>query len=334
MSDELDKTLALVRKKFGTNSAQRLGTGRAQAAAQVKEVIPTGIGVIDMYLLGIGGLPIGRMSEVFSAEGAGKTTLSYHCAASCQRNGGVAVILDPEKSFDEERAMTMGVNLDDIIVLNPEHLEMAFEQMKIVLTAHSPTNGPMLLLWDSIAATKTRNGVELEAGKFRVGEVPRIMSEELPKLIALMQKHRAHLFALNQIREKIGVMFGPSSTTPGGHAVHFYASWRLQFFGGKSIKDKLNQHTGKVLTLVVAKTRFTAPFRKAKLRLDYATGWNDEWSTINHAKAMKVMSARNSFGQARSGPAAHMRALTKLGWPMGVMPDGVDPEDDVDGEDE
>ncbi len=320
MSDEIDRLASIVRKKFGTNSAQRLGSGRAQANAQIKEVIPTGIEVIDFYNIGIGGLPVGRMSEVFGLEACGKTTLGLQALASCQRNGGIACVLDPETAFDEERAIAMGVNMDDLLYLNPENLEMCLESMKLVCNAHSPLNGPLLMVWDSIATTRTKAGIALEAGKFKVGETPRILSETLPEIIKLMNKHRAHLFAINQVREKIGVMFGPTTTTPGGHSVHFACSWRLQFFGGKAIKDKKNEHTGKIVTLVTAKTRFSAPFRKTRVRLDYATGWNNAWSTCEHAKTMKLVNPRKRSGAAKFGPAAHMEALMKLGWAPGIMP--------------
>ncbi len=214
----------------------------------------------------------------------------------------------------------MGVDIENLLVLNPETLEMCMESMKIVLNNHSPLNGPLLLVWDSIAATKTARSAKAEASKITVGETPRMLSEELPKIMKLLNSHRAHLFAINQIREKIGVMFGPTTTTPGGHSVHFYCSWRLQFFGGKAVKDKNEQHTGKIVTLVSVKTRFSAPFRKSRVRLDYATGWNNPWSTCEHAKTMKLVNPRSYSGKAKHGPTAHMEALGALGWAPGVMP--------------
>jgi recombination protein RecA len=312
--DHLDQTLALLQKKFGGDSAIRLGKGR-QAGAQVTEVIPTEIEVVDHYALGVGGLPVGRMSEVTGEEASGKTTLGYQCLASCQRHGGVGVVLDAEHQFDETRARLFGVNVDDLIVLQPKHAEMGVEQTKLVLSSHNPKNGPMLMVWDTIAAMTPQADMGREAGERGTAELARVMSTELPKIMPLLVAHRAHLLALNQVRQAIGVMFGPNTITPGGKAVKFYASWRAQFFGGKAVKDpKTLEHTGKVVTLLVTKTRFTEPFRKMKVRLDYDAGWNNVWSTLDHAKARKVIAPRDAAGRGKKGLAAYEQAKVKLGW--------------------
>jgi recombination protein RecA len=303
----LDQTVKLLQKKFGTTSALRLGSGR-EAAAQVKEVIPTGVEIIDHYSIGIGGLPVGRMSELSGEEGAGKTALSWQCIASAQQHGATCVVVDVEYSFDEDRAKVYGVDIDNLIIVQPETMEMALEQSKLLLTSHNAKRGPLLLVWDTIAAMTPKVELGKEAGDRAPALQSMLMSAELKKLIPLLAKHRAHLLALNQVRANFGVMFGPNTITPGGKAVKFYASLRLQLFGGKAIKNKADEHTGKIVTLVTAKTRFSPPFRKARIRLDYDTGWNNEWSTLEHAK--KVGKA----GRGAKGDKAHQAALVSLGW--------------------
>ncbi len=265
-NDVLDRTVKLLQKKFGAATAVR---GSDDTASRVDEVIPTGIEVVDFHLLGVGGLPVGRISEVYGQEGCGKTAFGLTALASCQRHGGVAVLADPEQSFDETRARDVfGVDVDELLLLQPPHLQMLFEQVKVVLAEHDTKGGPLLIVWDSVAGTKTKDGALLEAGKFTVGEVPRILGEEFKKLLPLLEKHRAHFLMLNQIRIKIGVMFGPNTTTPGGNPVKFYSSWRAEFFGGKATKDAKGRHLAKTVTLMVQKTRFSEPFRKVRIRFD------------------------------------------------------------------
>jgi recombination protein RecA len=323
--DTLDKTLALLRKRFGDHTAVRLGKG-APYAARVTHVIPTGIEALDYYVLGdyagkpIGGLPCGRVSELYGGFASGKTSLCYQMLAACQRAGGTAVMVDAEIEFDDQRAELFGVDLEHLLLLQPTSLEMALEQIKTVLGDHKPDRGPMLIAYDSLASSKTKAGMSMEAGKRRVGDVPLIMSEELPKILTMLAPKLAHLMLLNQVRTNIGVLFGDNTTTAGGKAVPFYSSHRLQLLGGKAVKDsKTNRHLGKIITVMVSKTRFSEPFRKARVRLDYATGWNNEWTTLEHAKTADVIKPRNGKGTAVRGVKAHAEALRKLGWPGAVV---------------
>jgi len=319
--DVLDRTLAVLRKKFGEHTAVRMGAGAAHNS-KVTHVIPTGIEVLDYYVLGdvrgkpIGGLPCGRVSELYGSYGCGKTSLAYAALAACQRDGGTAVMTDAEFEFDEARAELFGVDLGNLLLLQPRNLEMALEQIKTVVGSHDPRRGPMLIAYDSLASSKTAAGMERVAGKRGVGDVPLIMSEEFPKILALLGPKLAHLLLLNQVRANIGVMFGDNTTTAGGNATKFYASHRLQILGGKAVKDsKTMRHTGKVITVMCAKTRFSEPYRKARVRLNYATGWDNEYSTVEHAKTLGVLAGRNAKGKAIKGHRAHAEALHKLGWP-------------------
>lgn len=312
--DVMDRTLALLQKRFGTTSAVRLGRGK-HAEAQVTEALPTRVEVVDHYLLGLGGFALGRMSEWIGENQCGKTSLAYQSIAACQQAGGTAYMMDAEHSFDETRAATFGVDVDNLIILQPEHAEMGVEQTKVVLDAHNPKAGPLLVVWDTLAAMVCKADLKRPAGERGTAELPRLLSTELPKIVPVLADKRAHLMALNQIRAAIGVMFGPDTVTPGGNAVKFYASTRVQFFGGKAVKHPTTDaHTGKVVTMLTIKTRFSEPFRKARVRLDYATGWNNEWSTLEHAKTLKLVQARGPKGGARKGPQALAEARSKLGW--------------------
>lgn len=326
-----------IRKKFGPMSALSVSDDRA-AAGQITEYISTGVDVLDQYVIGSGGLPVGRMSEVFGEEGSGKTSLGLSALAACQRDGGTAVVIDAEYSFDEDRARTLGVNVEDLIIVQPQHMEQLFEQIKLTLRTHDPGDGKLLIVWDSLASTKTKSGDEAVAGESRVGDVARLTSQELPKLSKLLQDARAHLMILNQIRAKIGVMFGPNTTTPGGNAPKFYTSVRLQFFGGKGIKNALGEHTGKVVTVMAQKNRLAPPFRKARVRFNYSTGYDNVYSTIEHAKKMKVIEPRERgfSGKGKEGIKAYVEACKRLEWnakpPEKYLEDdiAVDDADDSD----
>lgn len=317
-----------LKKKFGDHAA--ISPGKEKSASHVAEHIPTGIDVLDHYVLGGGGLPIGRMSEIYGGEGAGKSSLGYQCAASVQAIGGTAVFADPEFSFDEARAeKAFGVDTDELIVINPESLEEMFNMVHTTLGEHDPADGPLLIIWDSIASTIPESAMEDEAGKVRVGEVARLMSGELKKVNRLLNAKRAHMLMLNQIRNKIGVMFGPTTTTPGGNAPKFYASQRLEFFGGKAVKNAQEEHIAKVVTILAQKNRFNTPFLKARVRFDYAHGYNNVWSTLEHAKRMKVIEPREKgfHGKGKYGIKAYVEACKRLGWPAN-LDTAREPKDD------
>jgi recombination protein RecA len=307
----LDRTVAALQKKFGATSAIRLGEGR-ESRSTVREVLPTGIEVVDHYALGIGGLPVGRASEVCGEPGCGKSSFGYACAGSAQKVGAEVWFFDGEQQFDEDRATVMGVDLNGLHVATPENLEMGVEQTKMILELHDPKVGPLLIVWDTLASMLSKADMGREAGERGTAEQARIMSAEMPKLHATLALRRAHLLILNQTRSTIGVMFGPNTVTPGGNAVKFYTSWRAQFFGGKAVKDG-EQHVAKVVTFLTAKTRFSPPFRKARVRLDYATGWNNEWSTLEHAKGL------GHAPRGAKGRKAHAAAVVKLGWTIPVI---------------
>jgi recombination protein RecA len=334
---------AALGKKFG--SRVLTVSDDQKALAQIHEFIPSGVDVLDNYVIGRGGYPVGRMSEVFGEEGCGKTALAMHSLASVQRVGGIAVLADAEQSFDAERAEAFGIDLDELVLLQPANLEELFEMAKETLRMHNPRNGPMMLAWDSIASTRTKHGLISEAGVKRVGDVPLLMSEELPKILQLLPAHRAHMMMINQVRAKIGVVFGSNVTTPGGNAPKFYSSLRLQFFGGKAVKVN-DRHVAKIVTVMAVKNRLRAPFAKARVRFDYATGYNNMYSTVEHAKSAGLIKPREDGfkGKGKAGAAAYAEAMDRLGWnrrldecePHGIQAAGfeVDDGDEEDAQEE
>lgn len=333
--------LSRIRSKFGHHAATT--PAEAAASAEMSEYIPTGIDVLDRYVLVRGGLPIGRYSEVYGSEGCGKTSLGYSLLAGVQRAGGIAVHVDIEQSFDEERAQIYGVDTESLIVVESENMEQSIEQMKETFDAHHPDDGPLVVLYDSIAASKTKQAMEASAGTKQPAREAALLSEEMPKLLVQLKRKRAHIMFLNQIRTKFGVMFGDNTTTPGGNAPKFYASVRLAFYGGKAIKNSKEEHTGKVVTISAVKNRLAAPFRKARVRLDYASGWNNVYSTLEHAKRMGVIDAREKGfrGKGKESLEAYIEACSRLGWPCDearakatiAHAKGGVPEDDTDDDD-
>lgn len=301
------KVVEAVRKQFGREAALLLGEGGSRS--EVEEVIPTGIEVIDRYVLGCGGLPVGRMTELYSAEGAGKTSILLAAAAGAQREGGVAIIAETENALQTERAGVFGVDLGKLVLLQPGHMEELLEQAESAITAVPKGSGPIMFGWDSIAATPTKREVDDGlAGDAAVGERARVLSRACRLLPSLAAQHRCALLFINQVRDNIGVMFGDKTTTPGGHAVKFAASVRIQLFSGKAVKDR-EGHTGKDVTFLATKNKLAPPFRKARVRIDYAKGWDSDWSTLEHAKDLELVDQA-----ARVGEKSMAEAREKLGW--------------------
>lgn len=315
-----EKIAAAMEKKFGAGATTTLQREK-KAVAQIKEYIPLGIDALDRYVIGRGGLPIGRMIEVFGEEGCGKTLLLYRALAQVQRMGGVAHLLDAEFAFEEERAEVSGVDQDTLLISYPKHLEECLDMIKHAARTHNPKDGPLLIGLDSIASLKTKSGVALDAGEAGYRGEAKLFSDELRDMARILTAHRACLFMTNQIRHKMNVRFGSNITTPGGNAPKFYSSVRLQFFGGKALKNKDDEHTGKVVTIVAIKNRLQAPFKKAKVRLDYATGYNDMWTTTEHAKRLGLIKPRKKDGKTEPLSEQYLDSLEELDWPFNSLND-------------
>lgn len=282
----VEKVLGAIRAKLPKGTARLAKEG---SSSDVRSVIPTGIEVVDRYVLGVGGIPAGRIGEVFSDEGAGKTSFGFACLAGAQRAGGVAALIETEKTLELSRAPIFGVDLGELILAEPATFEEVLEAIRAVFDAIPKNVGPNVVVWDSLAATELAGQAGKKVGDSGlVGKRARLMSEALPLLGRLAREKSTAVVIINQIREKIGVVFGPSETTPGGHALKFLASWRFQFWRGKSFK-RGTEPAGIHTTVRAQKSKIGLPFRKARLRLDFERGWDNEWSLLEWGKEKKLL---------------------------------------------
>lgn len=271
--------------RFGRVDEIAMLLGVGQPASQVTDVCPSGIDVLDRWLLGGGGMPYGRVMEMSGGEGGGKSSLLARFLAGCQRDGGLACLAEPEQKLDLDWTKLHGVDPGRLILLQPDHLEHWFELVENLILS-KPAGRPTLLGLDSVAALKCRAAVlEGLTGDAQVAEEARIWSRCLPLLVKMLGPHKVGLILVNQIRMKIGVMYGNPETTPGGNAIKFYSAVRLSVNYGKHVKDGAAT-SGRLVNLYCAKNQMSPPFRKAVVKLLFATGWDDRWSTLEHAKEM------------------------------------------------
>lgn len=319
--------LAAINKGAGKsiNPARVMGSGNR---SDVTEFIPTGIEVLDKYGIGRGGLPVGRMTELFSAEGAGKSSLVLSALAQCQKMGGIAIIAETEVALEGDRAEKFGVDLDQLILLTPAHLDEFWAQAEATLKAIPEGVGPVLFAWDSVAATMTKDEFENGIEKSKSFDTrAKSISKGCRALCPLAAEHRAALLFVNQVRDKIGVMFGPKTTTPGGHAIKFHSSLRLQMYPGKSVKQG-EEVIGKDVLITNLKNKVGRPHRKLTARLNFDGFWDDGWTTLNFAKDRGLVDNRcRDLDRAKA-------AIEAAGWGGGSasVAEGVEQEaeEDVD----
>jgi len=276
----LDIAVGQIEKQFGKGSIMRLGQNSAVIPV---EVISTGAISID-YALGIGGIPRGRVVEIFGPESSGKTTLALQVIAEAQKAGGLAAFVDAEHALDATYARKLGVDLDNLLVSQPDNGEQALEIVEVLIRSGSVD----VVVVDSVAALVPRAEIEGEMGEAQMGLQARLMSQALRKLTGAVSKSKTALIFINQLREKIGVMFGNPETTTGGRALKFYASVRIDIRRIGAIKDGENVVGGRTRVKIV-KNKVAAPFREAEFDIMYGEGVSREGDLIDLAVEHKIV---------------------------------------------
>ena len=282
----LDSALLQIEKQFGKGAVMRLGdeTGRLEQG-----VISTGSMSVDLAL-GVGGLPRGRVVEIYGPESGGKTTLSLHVVAEAQRVGGVAAFIDAEHALDPSYAKAIGVDVDNLLVSQPDTGEQALEITELLVRSGAVD----IIVIDSVAALVPRAEIEGEMGDSHVGLQARLMSQALRKLTGILSKSHTTAIFINQIREKIGVMYGNPETTPGGRALKFYASVRMEVRRKGDVKSGADK-VGNLTRVKVTKNKVAPPFKEAEVEIMFGRGIDKLGDLITVATDLDVVNKSGSW---------------------------------------
>jgi len=331
-SKAIEGALSQIERQFGKGSIMRLGARETL----VMEAIPTGSISVDAAI-GIGGFPRGRVVEVYGPESSGKTTLALSVVGQAQKRGGIAAFIDAEHALDAEYARKLGVDIDNLLVSQPDSGEQALEIAEMLVRS----NAVDIIVVDSVAALVPKAELEGEMGDSHVGLQARLMSQALRKLTAIVAKSKTCLIFINQIREKIGVMFGNPETTTGGRALKFYASVRIDIRRIAALKDG-EEVTGARAKVKVVKNKCAAPFRQAEFDIDYGEGISRTGELVDLGVEHKLVvksGAWYSYGDLRLGQGREnskqflkdnpdlaeeieVKLREKLGMPVPALPVG------------
>ncbi len=288
-SRDLDAAISSIHKSYGDGAIMRLGDARSKVKI---EVIPTGSLAIDLAL-GVGGIPRGRVVEIYGPESSGKTTLMLHVIANAQKAGGLAAFIDAEHALDPAYAKKLGVNLDDLLVSQPDSGEEALT----ICETLARSNALDVIVIDSVAALVPKAELEGEMGMATMGMQARLMSQALRKLTAVLGKSKTTCVFTNQLREKVGVMFGSPETTPGGKALKFYASVRIDIRRKETLKDAAGNALGNHVKVKIVKNKVAPPFCEAEFDIIYNHGINKEGSILDVGIAHGVVDKKGAWLQ-------------------------------------